>query len=298
MNGLSWDLVRSFLQVTKSGSLSSAARDMGVSQPTLSRNIQALEKQTQLQLFKRTTQGLVLTEAGEKLVSAALEMDGAADLFQRQISGMSEELVGDVRISANEILGIYLLPPALAAFQRLHPGVQVEIEVSNKVVSLNKRDADIALRMYRPTQPDLVARKLAEIEVGLYASTGYLEQHGAPTSVDVLKEHSLIGFDQSTVLIEAMNKMGYAFGPHDFSFRTDHLPAQINLARSDAGIVGTHVGLAKHLPELVRVLEWLPIPSMELWIVCHGDTQHNSRIRELTKFLSLWFAEDIYKDIL
>lgn len=294
MNNVDWKLMHSFLQVAQNGSLSSAARNLGVSQPTLTRNIQALEKQTKLQLFQRTTQGVSLTEAGNRLVDAAQSMDDAADQFNRQVAGLSDELVGDVRISVSEIVGIYLLPPALAAFRKLHPAVQVEIEISNQSASLNKRDADIALRMYRPTQLDLVVKRLPDMELGFYATEEYIKENGIPKEFEDFKQHSIIGNDRDLEFIEVANQMGYEFSQHDFSLRTDNLMSQIQLARAGAGIVGTHVSLVKHWPELIRILHDFKIPPLEFWIVCHQDTQYNSRIRALTKFLSQWFMDDVY----
>lgn len=298
MNNVSWNHIRSFLTVSRLGSLSAAARELGVSQPTLSRDIQAIEAATNLQLFQRTTQGLMLTEQGQRLVEAASEMDSAADLFQRQASGMSEELAGDVRISVNEIIGIYLLPPAIAAFREQHPGVQVEIVISNQASSLSKREADIALRMFRPTQPDLVARRLPDLALGFYAHRRYIEKHGIPTDMESFLQHTIIGLDEDTEFIDEAAKMGVHFKPHDFAIRTDHYLAQINLARAGAGILGTHTGLAKLWPELQQVLEWIPLPALEFWIVCHSDMQFNSRVRTLRNFLSDWFAEDVYREVI
>ncbi|MDH5548202.1 MAG: LysR family transcriptional regulator [Gammaproteobacteria bacterium] len=297
MNNVNWDYIRVFLTVSRLGSLSAAARELGVSQPTLSRDIQALESQTKLNLFKRSTQGLSLTEEGQRLVDAASQMDNAADSFHRQVSGMSEKLEGDVRISVNEIVGIYLLPPAIAAFRAQHPGVHIEIAITNQASSLNKREADIALRMFRPTQPDLVARRLPDMEMGFYAHRDYIAKHGDPTDLDSFKQHTIIGLDADTEFIDEAAKMGAHFSRNDFAIRTDHYLAQINLARSGAGIVGTHVELAKHWPELQRILEWIPLPPLEFWIVCHSDTQYNSRIKTMRDFLVQWFEEDVYRAV-
>jgi DNA-binding transcriptional LysR family regulator len=298
MNMSDWGLIRSFLTVSRRGSLSAAARELGVSQPTLSREIQALESSTGLNLFRRTTQGLQLTEAGQTLVDAATRMSDAADLFARQAAGMSVELTGDVRVSANEIVGIYMLPPALAAFREQHPGVHVEIVITNRASSLNKREADIALRMFRPTQPDLVARRLPDLALGFYAHRDYLEKHGAPHNMEEFLDHSIIGFDEDMDFIEGAAKLGYHFVRDHFALRTDHMLAQINLLRAGAGISGTHVELARHWSELVRIMEWVPLPALEFWCVTHRDVQFNSRIRALMQFLIEWFRENPYRDVL
>jgi DNA-binding transcriptional LysR family regulator len=295
MKNIDWDLVRSFLAVAHNGSLSSAARQLEVSQPTLSRNIQSLETNVRLNLFKRTTQGLQLTEAGQQLVEAAVRMDEAADLFARQASGLSVELEGTVRLSANEIVGIYLLPAVIARFREQHPGVHIEIVISNQASSLSKREADIALRMFHPDQPDLVARRLPDLPLGFYAHRDYIQQHGEPQTMEEFKQHAVIGFDESMEFIQGAVQMGYQFRREDFPVRTDHMLLQINLARAGAGIVGTHVDLAEKFPELLRILQWVELPSLEFWVVCHSDVQYNSCIRTVMQYLVQWFAEDPYR---
>jgi len=294
MNGISWELIHAFLAVVDAGSLSAAARKLGVSQPTLSRNIQLLESQARLNLFKRTSQGLSLTEDGKALVESAQQMNHFAEAFARQASGRSTELKGEIRISANEVVGIYLLPAAIAAFRRQHPAVHIEIEISNRASNLNKREADIALRMFRPTQSDLVARRLPDMPLGFYAHPSYLDEHGRPEGFDELRQHTLIGFDQNRDFIAGAGAMGYTFSNDDFALRTDSLILQIQLARQGCGIVGTHTGLANRSPDLQRILEWAPIPPLEFWVVCHADSQYNARIRAFKNHLIEWFADDPY----
>lgn len=293
-----WELIRSFLAVTEQGSLSAAARQLGVSQPTLSRDIQSLETNTGLNLFKRTTQGLLLTNEGSKLVDAARQMNSASELFDRQASGMSTELEGDVRISVNEIVGVYLLPPAIAAFRKKHPAVNIDIVISNQATSLSKRDADIALRMFRPSQPDLVAKRLPDLELGFYAHKDYVKEFGEPGSMDEFKSHAIIGYDESMEFINAASQLGFTLERNNFVLRTDNLLSQVSLGRSGAGIFATHVELAKQWPELVPVMEWVNLPSLEFWLVCHSDVQYNSRIREVMLFLGGWFYDDPYQHLL
>lgn len=298
MNNVDWDLIKTFLAVVKTGSLSAAARELGISQPTLSRDIQTLEKTTKLNLFRRNTQGLQLTETGQNLVDSASRMNEAADLFARQVSGMAAHVAGDVRISANEIVGVYLLPPAIVALREQHPAINVEIVISNKTSSLSKRETDIALRMFRPTQPDLVARRLPELELGFYAHRDYLKKHGTPTSFDEFRGHTIIGFDEGMDFIDGAAQMGYHFVRDNFPLRTDNLLMQVNLLRAGAGISGTHVRLADQWPELQRIFEWIPLPALEFWVVCHSDVQYSTRIRTVMDFLVAWFAEDPYSKII
>jgi DNA-binding transcriptional LysR family regulator len=297
MNNLDWELLRSFLSVARFGSLSAAARHLGLSQPTLSRNIQALEKSTRIQLFQRSPQGLKLTDAGSSLIDAAERMEQASELFLRQVSGLSDQLVGDIRISANEIVGFYLLPPAITAFSKLHPGVQIELVIANEASSLNKREADIALRMFRPTQLSLVARRLPNLSLAFYAHRDYLCELGKPESVADLAGHRLIGFDQHLHFMQLGLPDEIEIKRHDFALRTDSILAQIQLLRAGAGITVTHTGLARYWPELESVMSWLPLPELEFWIVCHSDTQYSARIRTLTAFLADWFVPDPYAQI-
>ena len=204
------------------------------------------------------------------------------------------ELEGDVRISANEIVGIYLLPPAITAFRQQHPAVHIELVITNRASSLSKREADIALRMFTPTQPELVARRLPDLELGFYAHRDYLQRHGEPADLEAFKRHSIIGFDEDMEFIEGAAQLGYQFVRDNFAVRTDHMLAQINLLRAGAGICGTHVSLASRWPELVRIMEWVPLPALPFWIVTHRDVQYNARIREVMQFLIAWFAEEPY----
>jgi len=298
MNNVEWGLIKAFLAVSQFGSLSAAARQLGVSQPTLSRQIQALETQMHLNLFKRTTQGLLLTKEGEALVDSANSMSKAAESFARQASGLSVELEGDIRIAANEIVGAYLLPPAIAAFRQAHPSVQIEIVISNQASSLSKREADIALRMFEPQQPDLVVRRLPDMALGFYAHKDYLAEQGTPDHIEQITGHTIIGYDHDMGFIEGAKSLGYQLQRNDFAVRTDHLLTQIGLMRSAAGIGISHVAIASRYSELVQILEEVPIPPLEFWCVCHSDVQYNSRIQAAMTFLSEWFAHDPYGKVL
>ncbi|MEJ2631995.1 MAG: LysR family transcriptional regulator [Acidihalobacter sp.] len=298
MNIQDWTLIRAFLAVATAGSVSAAARTLGVSQPTLSRQISALEQSMRLTLFERSPQGLHLTEQGEALVAAAMQMDDAADRFARLAAGLSEVLEGDVRISANEIVGYHLLPPLIAAFRREHPGVAIEVLISNRASSLSKREADIALRMFHPSQAGLVAMRLPDMELGLFAHRDYLERNGTPAFADELGQHTLIGFDENPEFIQGAAKAGVGLSREDFALRSDCLPLHLALMRAGAGIGVTHAGIAAGYPELLRVLAQAPLPTLEFWCVYHRDVRFNPRIRALARFIREWFAEDPYRALL
>ncbi|MDH5693251.1 MAG: LysR family transcriptional regulator [Gammaproteobacteria bacterium] len=298
MNIEDWNYLRSFLLVAKLGSLAAAARALGSSQSTLTRDIQNLELETGLNLFRRTTRGMQLTASGQGLVDAASDMQEAYERFARIAGGLSEALEGEVRISANEIVGRHLLPAAIVALRKQHPHLQVEIVITNEVSSLSKREADIAFRMFRPTQPELVSKRLPDMHLGFYAHCHYIAEHGRPASIDELTQFDVINADKDREFLDGAAEMGFHFLREDFVLRTDDLSTQINLARAGAGIVGMHKRMACLWPELHEVLPDLPLPPLEFWLVCHGDVQYNQRIRETMTFFSQWFAEDAYRGMM
>ena len=187
----SWDHIRTFHAVANQGSLLAASRHLGLTQPTVGRHIDLLEERLGFRLFTRGREGMRLTEKGADLVATASEMLGTAADFERVASGLEERIEGTIRISANEIVGALLLPGLVAEFMAEHPMIEIEVEVSNEATNLLQRDADIAVRMFRPTQNDLVARKIRDLPLGLYAHKSYLERHPNPRTVDDLNQ--LIG---------------------------------------------------------------------------------------------------------
>jgi len=291
---IDWELIRSFLQVAQSGSLSKAAQQLAVSQPTLSRQIQQLESITRLNLFKRSTQGLEITEQGSRLLESAQIMQDAADRFARQIAGLDGTLRGEVRISVSEIIGVYYLPAAIAAFQAQHPDVKVDVVISNEVSSLSKREADIALRMYRPQQPDLICRRLPDHHLGIYAHRDYLHDDPNLLRFEDMQAYHFVGYDSDMSLIEGAREQGVELKRDDFSLRTDSLVLQHALVQGKAGFGILHSRLAERTPDLVRLFPDVPIPSLQMWCVCHRDLQFNNRIRAAMQFIADWFARDDY----
>ena len=291
MNHLSWELIHVFTAVAKLGSLSKAAKALNTSQPTLSRQIALLENKLGITLFERSTQGLKITELGSKLIESSNLMLQASEQFLRSASGSTLSLAGNIRISANEIIGLYYLPEAITAFNQLYPEIQVEVDISNQTTSLHKRDADIALRMFRPKQPDLIAKRLPDIQLNIVASKEYLSKHGHPKSVREINQHNLIGFDREPQFLKSIQQLGLPLTETNFHFKTDFLPLQVELARKGAGITITHKHLIKQWSELEVLMSDIAIPNLEFWLVCHADVQHNRRIRVLMDFLSIHMEE-------
>lgn len=291
MNHLSWELIQIFSSVAKLGSLSKAAKALNISQPTLSRQIALLEKKLQITLFERSTQGLKLTDLGAKLIESSEMMQQASEQFVRTASSSIMSLAGNVRVSANEVIGLYYLPEAIAEFNQSYPEIQVEIDISNQSTSLHKRDADIALRMFRPTQPELFAKRLPNIELNFVASNDYLSKHGSPKNLQEIEQHTLIGYDKDPQFIKLIKQLGLPVVEKDFYLKTDFLPLQIELARKGAGITITHKHLIQQWDELNELMTEIKLPHLEFWLVCHADVQHNRRIRVLMSFLTTYLEK-------
>ncbi len=292
------NLIRAFAVVAQCGSFSAAARHINSTQPTLTRQIQNLEQQTGLNLFERSNKGLRITEAGVRLLDSSKALMESVNRFNRTIAGQEDKLEGEIRISANEIVGGILLPSALAALRTTFPHIQIELDINNSVASLSKRDADIAFRMVQPTQPDLVSRRLPTLPLGLYGTQTLIDQYGTPRSLNQLLQLPFIGFDKETWLIDGLAKIGVKVGANDFSIRTDSLITQLTLTQAGAGYCILQRALAEKNPALVRVLPDLPLPDLAFWLVCHTDIQYSKKISAVMRFLGDWFVEDPYKNSL
>ncbi len=274
----SWDLYRSYLAVLREGSLSGAARSLGLTQPTIGRHVEALEQALGLALFTRSLHGLAPTGAALSLRADAEAMEAAAAALRRSASGQGEDLRGTVRLTASEVVGAEVLPPILAKFQEQHPGVTIELVLSNRVEDLLRRESDIAVRMVRPTQGALVARRIGEVDLGLHAHPRYLKQRGAPATLAELDGHLLIGFDHESAFIRDAQARGFPLNREMFSLRTDSDLAQLATLRAGCGIgicqvpLGMRSGLERVLPE--ALLFKLPV-----WLAMHGDLRANRRCR-------------------
>ena len=281
-----WELWRSFLAVARHGSLSGAARALRLTQPTLGRHIDQLEQALRTPLFTRSPQGLIATDTALGLVPIAAAMESAAEAMTRAASGQAGEISGVVRITASEIVGAEVLPPILAEFAEHFPGVAFELHLSNRTEDLPQRDADIAVRMVRPAQTGLVARRLGETVIGLYAHRRYLDAVEAPASLADLGRLRLIGFDREPVPVTGFEEAGISLTREMFSLRTDSDLAQLAALRAGYGIGACQIGIARRDPELVRVLpEAFGIP-LEMWLAMHEDLRANIRVRRVFDYLA------------
>ena len=273
-----WALLRVFLAVAQCGSLSRAARQIGSSQPTLSRQMSRLETQVGSALFERTRRGLRLTATGEALRLPAQRMQDHAREWSLQAAGRSMSLQGTVRLTASEMVSAYLLPNVLRLLRQAHPEIQIELVASNAVENLLEREADIALRMVRPTQSGLVARKLGELPLGLYARRDYLAARGKPTRANMAR-HDWVGYDRSDQMLRGFRAAGFEVTREFFAFRCDN---QVVAWQAVVAGLGIGIGMqqvAATESELVRVLPDVKVPNLPLWLTAHRELRGTPRLK-------------------
>ncbi len=274
-----WSLLQSFLAVLDHGSFLAAARSLGVQQPTLSRRIALLEDQLGTPLFERTGRGGVPTAAARAIASAARAVESSAAIVARDVQQLRASTTGTVRITTSHVAATWLLPPVLVELQRNMPGLQLELLASNDIRNLIHREADIAVRLVRPTQRSLIARKLGDIPIIAAAHTDYLSRHGSPSSIDDLLRHQLIGFDQDPSMIRGFAALGLNVTREHFTFRTDDQVAHGQLLASGAGIGFVTAYNLSYWPGVVPLLPSLTIPPLPCWLVAHREIQGNALLR-------------------
>ncbi|WP_433705606.1 LysR family transcriptional regulator [Paraburkholderia sacchari] len=278
-SNLNWELYRTFLAVLTEGSLSGAARALGITQPTAGRHVAALEAAFGQPLFTRSPAGFLPTEAARMLRGYAESMRSTAAALERAASGRGNAMRGVVRVSASEVVSVEVLPPVLAQLGRAYPELVVELVPSNRVQDLLQREVDIAVRMTQPQQEMLIARRIGEIEVGMHARDDYLAERGTPKTLADLAQHTLIGFDTVTPFLrEAMRKLPY-LKREAFALRTDSDVAQLAMIRAGCGIGMCQAGVARRDARLRRVLPRVCAFKLQTWVTMHEDLRGNRRCK-------------------
>ena len=282
-----WRLVRSFLAALDQGSLLGAAKVLRTSQPTLGRHIAELESQLGVLLFERTGRGLVPTATALKLADAARGMAEGADQLARTLSGVQGKSAGTVRISASTPVAFQLLPPILLQMRQALPDIQVELVASNAVSNLLRREADIAVRMVRPDQGSLVAKKIGAVSVGAFAHRTYLARRSPIRQPLDLMGHELIGSDTDSAILEGFKAMGFPVSKDLFALRTDDFIVQWQAVRAGLGIGFMASYMARTDTDVVQVLpDLLRIPPLPMWLVVHREIRTSQRIRSVYDFLA------------
>jgi len=281
-----WSLVQSFLAALDQGSLLGAARVLRTSQPTVGRHIAELETQLGVVLFERTGRGLQPTPTALQLAESARTMEAGAHQLARSVSGAEAGVAGTVRITASQPVACVLLPPVLARMRQALPDVQVELVASNEVTNLLRREADIALRMVRPGQASLVAKRIGTVTLGAYAHRDYLRRKGTPRQPSDLLQHELVGADRNEDILRGFTALGTAVERQHFAFRTDDLIAYWEGVRAGLGIGFVADYVARTDPGVVPVLPQLPLPELPIWLTVHREIRTSRRIRAVYDFLA------------
>lgn len=274
-----WTLYRTFLAVARLGSLSAAARSLGLTQPTVARHIESLESDLGVDLFLRSPRGLLPTDIALALLPHAESIAVSSATLLRTAASGKGDMAGSVRVSASEVVGVEYLPPILAALRRAHPRLDIELLLSNHVQDLLTREADVAVRQVAPTQGALFSRKLPPTDLGLYAHRTYLDRRGEPGALGDLGDHDIIGFDTQSPAIREMLHGFPGLGKISFALSTDSDLAKFAAIRNGHGIGLMHAAIAARDPALKRVLADEVAIALPLWIVIHEDLKSSAVCR-------------------
>lgn len=290
MNGFDWDDIRYFLAAAQHGSLSAAARVLAANQPTVGRRISSLENRLGLKLFQRHAQGLTLTEDGERILRAAETMAESALKVHHIANGETVGLSGSVRIAAPEGLGVLLITPALQRFRSHYPHIRYSLEASARPADMLHGESDVAVRLFRPTAPDLVVRQLGFLPLSFYASATYVAQYGQPQDMADLNGHQLIAYGDSLRHMEENQWMEQQFPDSRIIFTSDSTLSRLAAIESGLGIGLLPDCLAYQRSELIRLDLAMEIPRQEVWLVVHKDLRSIERIRLMMNFILELFA--------
>lgn len=291
-----WNQARAFLVTAEEGSLSAAARALGLTQPTLGRQVAALETALNVTLFERVGKSLTLTQPGLELLDHVRSMGQAAGRISLAASGQSQAIEGHVSITASDILSAYALPPVLARLRDMAPKIELEIVASNTIRDLTRREADIAIRHVRPDQPDLIAKLVAQGTGRLYAATRFLDHHGRPETVADLAKMAFIGFDRSDVLLTHLNAAGFALGPGNFKTYSGNGIVVWQMVKQGLGIAVMPTDLGDTTPGIECVLPDIDPFEFPIWLVTHRELHTSRRIRVVFDVLAEAFASMKYTD--
>lgn len=285
-----WNNARAFLIAAEEGSLSAAARALGLSQPTLGRQVSALENELGVALFERAGRGIVLTPNGLALVEHVRAMGDAAGRLSRTASGKSDALEGLVCISATEAAAAYILPSIILTLRQQEPGIDIELIASSSASDLKRREADIAIRAFRPTQPDLIAKKICDQQAFLYAAPSCLARLGNPDAPAQFSRAAFLGFNKMDEYMNALNQRGFTLDTGNFPVMTENHLVHWELVKQGVaiGVMPAQIGDAE--PGVQRILPDIEPFTYPIWLVVHRELRTNRRIRFVFDFLAAELA--------
>jgi len=290
MDQLDWNQLKAFLETAETGTLSAAARKLGLTQPTLSRQVAAIEQSMGVTLFERVGKTMALTPTGLDLLEHARAMGAAADALSLAATGRSEALGGVVSVSASDAVAAYLLPPLVRQLREQEPGIAIEVISSNALSDLLRREADIAIRHVKPEQPDLIARLIRETAANFYASEDWVKIHGHPRTAEGATHAPFVGSDRSGQFLAYLRQHGLPLSEANFSCYSDHSVAHWALVRQGMGIGVMMDEIARDTPGIVRVLDDVPPVRFPIWLVTHRELRTSRRIRVVFEVLAQGLA--------
>lgn len=284
---LDWDDLRTFLAIARTGTLSAAARQLHVSQPTMGRRLEALHARLGARLLERTPSGFRLTTAGERVMGAVERMEAEALAVERTVTGQDVRLEGNVRVTSIGSFGSRLLTPLFGTLRARHPGISVELAVDARSLSLARREADIAVRLARFEGHEIVSRRVSDVAFGLFASEAYLERHGTPDLAAGSPGHLIVTVQDDQVALPESAWLAEAGREGRVSLRSNSRAVQLQAALAGLGLVCLPRILGDGVPGLARVPDAAHAPPLrELWIGLHRDTRHSPRIRAVFDHLA------------
>ncbi len=274
-----WTRLRAFLATAETGSYSAAARALGLTQPTLGRQVAALEEELGLTLFERSGRGLRLTDAGQDLLKDARAMGTAATRISTLAQGRAQALDGQIKVTASDLTSAYILPEVLTHLRAIAPGLRIDLISSNDIRDILGREADIAIRHVRPSEPDLIARFVRNAPAHLYAARSYIAERGRPETLEDLMEHDFISLGNDAGMVEGMRERGLPINPDNFRAGSDSGIAVWELVRKGFGIFPMSDRIARGDPDLVPLLDGVTDLTFPTWLVTHRDLHTSRRIR-------------------
>ena len=281
-----WNQIRAFLATAEEGSLSAAARALGSTQPTVGRQIAALEDDLGVTLFERAGRSLIMTGAAQDLLEHVQAMGDAASRVSMVAAGQSEDIAGRVVITANDLMAAGYLPAVLAQLRQEAPGIIVDVVASNRIENLTRRDADIAIRHVQPEQPDLIAKRLPDAGAGYFAATSYLERHGRPSTLTDLEQHSFIGSRNYGEMQSFLAGQGITVSQDQFVANSDSAFVGWEMMRAGLGILVGPIEFAPDLKGIEQLLPDQPSIAFPVWLATHRELRTSRRIRIVFDFLA------------
>lgn len=289
-----WNHIRAFLATVDEGSFSAAARSLGLTQPTLGRQVAALEEELGIALFDRAGRGMILTQPGRELLDHVRMMSDAADRIALTASGQSQTIEGEIRITASQVMATHILPPFLRILSDAAPQLHVDLVADDSLRDLQKREADIAIRHVRPDQPELIARLVREANARLYAASDYLDRRGRPASVEDLQAHDFVSFGDDQWMLEFLNSLGLNLGTHNIRHGSASGVAAWALVEQGLGIAIMSDHVARRSAGIEAVLPATGQVRFPIWLTTHRELHTSRRIRLVFDMLGEFLKKDVF----